>query len=365
MNKTALFLLLVTLLSACKKKKNLTVDDVLTDYKNKLNSIEKISYNMQKIDTFSSGTIWNKKGKALLEKNKNDTIFGFSYYAINLKHNSASIYNKYNHFGIENDTKEFEQEQAGLYVLGSPGGQMVYKDIFNFDEEAISKDLEVTEDTYKITYHLADNKQYNIVSRKKVIEIDKETNLLRRVHTYHFSEIANHKQTSTYIFSDVKTNETIQKTVEEQLAVLADYKQILPEEIIPNKLLGTHLPKINLQNLISKKVESLQTEKVILIDFWEVWCGYCIQSFPKVDELAKKYKDLKVIGIVTENEEQAVRLVEKKDVTFTNLLGTKELLNTFSVNSFPRYFLIDKNGIIQKEYHGFSKDIEKDIKKMI
>jgi hypothetical protein len=35
------------------------------------------------------------------------------------------------------------------------------------------------------------------------------------------------------------------------------------------------------------------------------------------------------------------------------------------VNSWPRYFLIDNNGIIQKEYFGFSEQIEKDIEELI
>jgi hypothetical protein len=48
-----------------------------------------------------------------------------------------------------------------------------------------------------------------------------------------------------------------------------------------------------------------------------------------------------------------------------NLIVDKETKEMFNVNSFPRYFLIDKNGIIQKEYYGFSDQIEKDIEALI
>ena len=41
------------------------------------------------------------------------------------------------------------------------------------------------------------------------------------------------------------------------------------------------------------------------------------------------------------------------------------LEKTFGVNSWPRYFLVDKNGIVQKEYFGFTEDIEKDIQMYI
>ena len=72
-----------------------------------------------------------------------------------------------------------------------------------------------------------------------------------------------------------------------------------------------------------------------------------------------------ILGIVSEDKENAVKLVENKGTTFLNLIGNKELKKTFSVNSLPRYFLIDKNGIIQKEYHGFSDQIENDIVELI
>lgn len=31
--------------------------------------------------------------------------------------------------------------------------------------------------------------------------------------------------------------------------------------------------------------------KVVLLDFWETWCGPCIRSFPTLDRLMKEYPD--------------------------------------------------------------------------
>lgn len=30
--------------------------------------------------------------------------------------------------------------------------------------------------------------------------------------------------------------------------------------------------------------------KVILLDFWEVWCGPCLESMPKIDELYVEFR---------------------------------------------------------------------------
>jgi hypothetical protein len=40
-------------------------------------------------------------------------------------------------------------------------------------------------------------------------------------------------------------------------------------------------------------------------------------------------------------------------------------MEEFSINSWPTYFLVDKNGVIRKEYFGFSEQIEKDIKEIL
>ncbi|WP_405566093.1 TlpA family protein disulfide reductase [Polaribacter sp. Asnod6-C07] len=365
MKRTLILLtLLILILDSCSEKSALTLKDVITKFNEKAKTIDIISYQIRKIDTFPSG-IWDKKGFALIEKKANDSIFGFSYYAKNKFHNAISIYNEYNHFNIKSDKNEFRQEKAGNYILGSPGGQMVYKDIFELDDIKPNQKLKETDNSYIIIYKLKDIEKYNIINRNKEIEIDKKTFTIKRVHSYSFSEIDNHKKTSTYLFSDIVTNNSVNDNVENHLAELASLDQVLPEKKSPNKLLKKDLPRIELTNLLSNKLETLSSNKLTLIDFWEVWCGYCIKSFPEVEKLNNKYKDLQVIGIVSENKNQAKRLIDKKEVTFTNLIGTKDLLKQFSVTSFPRYFLIDKNGIIQKEYHGFSDEIEKDIKEMI
>ncbi|MEM6516803.1 MAG: hypothetical protein AAF688_11520, partial [Bacteroidota bacterium] len=76
-------------------------------------------------------------------------------------------------------------------------------------------------------------------------------------------------------------------------------------------------------------------------------------------------EDVNVIGIVSQDLESAKDLVNHKEATFLNLIGNKELNKAFNVNSWPRYYLVDKNGIIQNEYFGFSEKIEEDIKKLI
>jgi len=61
--------------------------------------------------------------------------------------------------------------------------------------------------------------------------------------------------------------------------------------------------------------------KVVLVDFWAVWCGPCIQTFPHLRELNTEYKEkgLEILGVTTyfeaygfDKEQGKLKVVAKK-----------------------------------------------------
>ena len=52
--------------------------------------------------------------------------------------------------------------------------------------------------------------------------------------------------------------------------------------------------------------EVLQTDKLVIIDFWAEWCGPCKMLSPVVDELCKEIPDVKFVKVnVDQNQELA------------------------------------------------------------
>ncbi|MBK7709857.1 MAG: TlpA family protein disulfide reductase [Bacteroidales bacterium] len=242
---------------------------------------------------------------------------------------------------------------------------MISPNIFYLD--SIYKTVEILKDEgyYVLKFQFENDTVYNVTDRYKIVKLKKDNFFpVEIVQTY---KILGNKTVIQLILSDIKINDQIQTSIQDYKSKLIDFDIIQPEKISENKILRLKYPPISLSNLLNESdTIYLKINKLTLVDFWEVWCGHCIASFPKVEELKKKYMDqLQVIGIVTQDKGNAIKLIKAKAITFTNLLGNNELLKIYNVNSFPRYFLIDNKGIVQKEYFGFSDQIEKDIKGMI
>jgi thiol-disulfide isomerase/thioredoxin len=104
--------------------------------------------------------------------------------------------------------------------------------------------------------------------------------------------------------------------------------------------------------------------KVVLLDFWGVWCGPCRKAMPKLVELHKKYArdGLEIIAIHDASQDQDSLLrgdwngLDLLDIPFrmaidaappseaTNLVGQGRTIDAYGINTFPTLILIDQNG---------------------
>ncbi len=87
--------------------------------------------------------------------------------------------------------------------------------------------------------------------------------------------------------------------------------------------------------------------RVVLINIWATWCPPCIAEMPSLNNLNNDYKD-KIDIILVSNEDQKVikTFLDKNNYNFEVFTPIKQAPKTFTVNSIPRTFLIDKKGDI-------------------
>ena len=101
--------------------------------------------------------------------------------------------------------------------------------------------------------------------------------------------------------------------------------------------------------------------KIVLLDFWAVWCAPCIEAFPVLSRLQRELRPLglETLGIAVHSGtyEDVRKFLKKHPVDFPAVVGDEDLLDNFGVIGFPHYFLIDTEGNIYDQYVGKMRDL--------
>ena len=100
--------------------------------------------------------------------------------------------------------------------------------------------------------------------------------------------------------------------------------------------------------------------KVVIYDFWAVWCGPCEQALPFFQDLEDRYADdgLVVLGLhVDDGRPEAPEIrawVEERGVRYRNLLSNIEVDEAFRVFAMPTTYIADRDGIVRTRHIGFN-----------
>jgi thiol-disulfide isomerase/thioredoxin len=107
--------------------------------------------------------------------------------------------------------------------------------------------------------------------------------------------------------------------------------------------------------------------KLLLLDFWETWCGYCFLAMPKIKSLYSEYKEkgLEIIAVVTENKEQVQKIISARKFPYVTVYADEKIKEAYKLMGRPRYLLIDDAGIIVADIEGNFQTVEEEIKKRL
>ena len=106
--------------------------------------------------------------------------------------------------------------------------------------------------------------------------------------------------------------------------------------------------------------------KVVFINFWTTWCGFCTYEMPYIQEVYEKYKDKDLVILAVDvlaaekiKMEDVNRFLDEKGYTFPVLFDVDGVASVqYKVRGFPTTYIIDKNGRIAEFISGA---MEKDV----
>jgi len=137
---------------------------------------------------------------------------------------------------------------------------------------------------------------------------------------------------------------------------------------------GDQAPNLDLKKLDNSTFKlSDYRGDVLYVDFWATWCPPCRKSFPWMEEMHERYKDLgfKVVAISLDTKRSVIdQFLEKMTTSFIIAHDPSgDSATQFKVKGMPSSYLIDRKGNIHMTHLGFNdKDkskLEEEIKKLI
>lgn len=121
---------------------------------------------------------------------------------------------------------------------------------------------------------------------------------------------------------------------------------------------GTEAMDFEVELLTGEKVKlSDYRGKVVLLNFWATWCGYCVKELPELQRLREDYGEELVVFTINcgEDKKKAEDFIKKNNYTFTVGLDPKNEVG-YPVRTIPITFVIDKDGIISDKLVGYKNN---------
>ncbi|MBO0358676.1 TlpA family protein disulfide reductase [Hymenobacter sp. BT186] len=331
----------------------------LQQYQQTLRTVHTVGYNVQRIDTFGNGSVWNHAGQVLMQRNPTSKILASSFVASRPDKALSYHYNGNVGFALDDKAKTFEIEKDPYEpsVLGSPTGQMLSEELLTIDPSYQTVTYSATPQGGVFHLQYPDQPNVDVLDRHTYLLLDAATGLPRVIKTTQVR--GGGKWTTIKTISNLRVNAPTDVDTLQKQAFLTTYTPIVtaPLAVSTPSMRGQIAPAFKLASFDKQLVNlTAYRGKVVLLDFWATTCSPCIGSMPTIQQMQNQYKKqgLVVLGVLLNDEstEKAQGILRRQRATYTNLLGSKAVASAYHIESFPRYIVIGKDGKIALDQVG-------------
>ena len=114
-------------------------------------------------------------------------------------------------------------------------------------------------------------------------------------------------------------------------------------------------------------------KKLILIDFWSVYCSSCVQEMPHIVKLHEKYKDKGLVCIGIDLDPMMPPAKVKKflagqdfPMPYPNVQDNKrQIMGLLGVSMLPTTILVDADGVVRLFHVGYKPGYEKELEEIV
>jgi len=125
---------------------------------------------------------------------------------------------------------------------------------------------------------------------------------------------------------------------------------------------GTVAPDFTLYTPDGKKMTLTQMKgKVVMLDFFFIGCGNCMESLKSLNDLHEKYKNQSVaMSSMTFRDSKKSTTWFKKNynITYPIYIDAADVVKSYNVEEFPTFYFIDKEGKIANAIIGYDDHFE-------
>ncbi len=92
--------------------------------------------------------------------------------------------------------------------------------------------------------------------------------------------------------------------------------------------------------------------KTVVINFWGIWCPYCVQEMPAFYTATQEYTDVVFLMINTsqnlghEDPEDIYEFLDENKMSFDTIVLNDSTATLYGIRSFPSTLVINKDGYV-------------------
>ena len=142
------------------------------------------------------------------------------------------------------------------------------------------------------------------------------------------------------------------------VSATGDQLVIEPSDQTVALAMGFEMPNVTVTRLDSSAIDLTALRgKPVVINWWQTFCPPCITEIPELNELVEKYadRDVKFLAIADNEMAELTPFLEKHPFTFDIALADDEAVHIFG-QGYPRHVIIDGDGKVAYDIHGYSPD---------